>query len=908
MTWTDGEGATQQYTLTVTKAGSGSGTVTSSPAGINCGSDCSEPYNQGTKITLKVKADPGSSFKGWSGGCTGTSSSCKLMITSDQTVTATFGLPDLRGELSDISVKLNKSTYEISGKLTVYADEGKAAGVSARVYLSYDDTYYQDGDLLGLISIGTINAGSSKSKTFKYKGTHDPSGMYVIAVIDPDNIVQESNKKNNIATSYYRGEAPQLEVRPDESSRVSAVLQYGEGSLETTSGGSNLTLTLLPQSLMGSPEISLTGLGGITGLPQGMAMLAGAQLGPEGTWLLKPATLTIGLPAGAPTEGLIGFLSQDDGRKFQFYPTEVNGSTVTFEMIHFTSVGVAAITCSDISTLANPTWLQGQALAEYRIAIAGAKYKLNCGHFGDQDSLWDAYLDEMAGILEDWYFGKVGVLEQLEYVPENPEDYMLSVYQFVRWVKFTELIGIQDRGLTKEQPCGLQSGENCKTFDDLERGGKDAIVNTIRNGIIAANKACLDGDSTKDAIALKWLLIAENLQKLGLYLSISPDATELWELKTCGIYSLEVSPSQATINEGCTIQLQAIAKDKAGNILSGYTVDWLSSDKAIAVVDKNSGLVTGVKGGTTFISAFLQQNFLLNAYADITVKPIKPLSITYLWPDEPKKELGVFGEFGWEQGKVFVGGQEVAVKQWGYWGITCDLPPDVAGDVYVEVNGRKSNVVPLTEWKGQFRYTYKSCRCENILDCHYYPVEWKLICDFRFRQDIQSFGAMESPLSTQGAADSKCRWDLSGDPKCSTDCVGEWIYEGNPYCVDPNSCKPNIFLLHWQIYPNRKNVCFTLGFEKPLDWWPERLCASFNMGDVSSPWPQNSYCSPQSGVPGFPCMGRTGSAILLFWLNMDNDFAVEAIRREYRRDFITDCEEYSILEWDRIEAKYPPKK
>ena len=38
----------QQYTLTVTKAGTGSGTVTSNPAGINCGDDCSETYDQGT--------------------------------------------------------------------------------------------------------------------------------------------------------------------------------------------------------------------------------------------------------------------------------------------------------------------------------------------------------------------------------------------------------------------------------------------------------------------------------------------------------------------------------------------------------------------------------------------------------------------------------------------------------------------------------------------------------------------------------------------------------------------------------------------------------------------------------------------------------------------------------------------
>ena len=53
--------------LTVTKTGSGSGTVTSSPPGIDCGSDCLEPYTDNTAVTLSVLADPGSLFVGWSG-------------------------------------------------------------------------------------------------------------------------------------------------------------------------------------------------------------------------------------------------------------------------------------------------------------------------------------------------------------------------------------------------------------------------------------------------------------------------------------------------------------------------------------------------------------------------------------------------------------------------------------------------------------------------------------------------------------------------------------------------------------------------------------------------------------------------------------------------------------------------
>jgi len=81
------------YTLTVAKTGTGSGTVTSSPAGINCGVDCSEVYNHGTVVSLTATPAGGSSFIGWSGGgCSGTGA-CNVTLTSATTVTATFNSP-----------------------------------------------------------------------------------------------------------------------------------------------------------------------------------------------------------------------------------------------------------------------------------------------------------------------------------------------------------------------------------------------------------------------------------------------------------------------------------------------------------------------------------------------------------------------------------------------------------------------------------------------------------------------------------------------------------------------------------------------------------------------------------------------------------------------------------------------
>ena len=77
------------HELTVSLAGTGSGSVSSTPSGIDCGADCSEIFPYGTVVTLTASADTGSTFKGWSGDCSG-KGACMVTMTKQKAVIATF--------------------------------------------------------------------------------------------------------------------------------------------------------------------------------------------------------------------------------------------------------------------------------------------------------------------------------------------------------------------------------------------------------------------------------------------------------------------------------------------------------------------------------------------------------------------------------------------------------------------------------------------------------------------------------------------------------------------------------------------------------------------------------------------------------------------------------------------------
>ena len=209
----------QTFSLSVTRAGNGAGSIASTPSGVLCGSSCSASFSGGSGVKLTATAGANSRFTGWSGACTGTGT-CVVGMTASRSVTASFDMTSyplsvsLSGEgagtvtssPSGINCGTTCSTSLATGtsvKLTATATKGSkfagwtgacsgtssctvsmksASTVSARFdRIPYPLSYSRKGTGAGtatMVNTGTVCA-TVCSKTF-------PSGTVVRLTAAPD--------------------------------------------------------------------------------------------------------------------------------------------------------------------------------------------------------------------------------------------------------------------------------------------------------------------------------------------------------------------------------------------------------------------------------------------------------------------------------------------------------------------------------------------------------------------------------------------------------------------------------------------------------------------------------------------------------------------------------------------------
>lgn len=79
------------FNLSLDVTGGANGVITSSPAGIDCGSTCSAPFPAESSVALTASPNTGHSFGGWGTGCTSISgTTCNVTMSADVTISATF--------------------------------------------------------------------------------------------------------------------------------------------------------------------------------------------------------------------------------------------------------------------------------------------------------------------------------------------------------------------------------------------------------------------------------------------------------------------------------------------------------------------------------------------------------------------------------------------------------------------------------------------------------------------------------------------------------------------------------------------------------------------------------------------------------------------------------------------------
>lgn len=186
--------------LTVSRSGTGGGTVTSSPAGIACGSACAAEYDEGAKVALSATPDAHSTFLGWGGACTGSASSCQVTMSASRSVDAEFA-----------ALPQQTLTVSLSG-----GGEGTVTSEPAGIECSS----------------GTCEEGFNEGSTVTLTATPAPHNRFA-EWLGPD--CDESTQPTcEVTMSAGKALSAKFEPIPQQSLELSV---SGEGSVESQPGG-----------------------------------------------------------------------------------------------------------------------------------------------------------------------------------------------------------------------------------------------------------------------------------------------------------------------------------------------------------------------------------------------------------------------------------------------------------------------------------------------------------------------------------------------------------------------------------------------------------------------------------------------------------------------------------------------
>lgn len=260
-------GGRPEHTLTVQKLGAGPGTITSAPPGIDCGTDCSASYTPETTVILTASPANGSTFSGWSGACSHSSTTCTVTMNSDKSVTASFGTtpPPSDHQLTVVTSGTGSGTITSSpAGITCGSDCTASFAEGAIITLTADaannstfDGWSGACNDTSTTCTVTINGNRSVTATFSGDVTPPPP--------PPDEGVLSVSPNTDLSASGNEG-------GPFSPSSFGYTLQnIGEASISWTATNEESWLSLSQTSGSLAPEESITVTVSINESAEGLA-------------------------------------------------------------------------------------------------------------------------------------------------------------------------------------------------------------------------------------------------------------------------------------------------------------------------------------------------------------------------------------------------------------------------------------------------------------------------------------------------------------------------------------------------------------------------------------------------------------------------------------------------------------
>ncbi|CAK0760123.1 immune inhibitor A [Gammaproteobacteria bacterium] len=295
-TFSIGGGTTTNYTLTVNPTGSG--TVTSSPSGINCGSSCSASFASGTSVALTAAPASGYTFSGWGGDCSGTGS-CSVSMTAAKTVSATFTASTSTFTLTvnktgSGTVTSNPAGISCGGTCSASFASGTSVALTAAPASGYTFSGW-GGDCSGSDSCQvTMNAAKAVTAIFASSGGGSYNDVILIQATSPSTLGAGPGDDTYILTPYLLKGTESITLSDAQGTNLLQLV----GGLSITK--SDVAATALRLTLTNGATVTVLGANAFQYDVGGNAT-AGINHTPVTFAVFAQSTLGVAVPSGSST-------------------------------------------------------------------------------------------------------------------------------------------------------------------------------------------------------------------------------------------------------------------------------------------------------------------------------------------------------------------------------------------------------------------------------------------------------------------------------------------------------------------------------------------------------------------------------------------------------------------------------